>query len=501
MSTWDCSSDVFVGDRRPSAILVILLIGAMAGIFVGALPGIGPAVAISVALPITFSMSPLGGISLLLGIYCGSWYGGSVPAILINTPGTPSAVITTFDGAPMARNGQARRALALAFTSSFVGGILSVAVLVLATPMLAQLAKNFGAPEFLLALCFSLVLVCLALRDRMLEGIFMVVLGLSASRSAWADSSPNTMTERFTFGVGALYNGLPLVPVVVGLFGIAQGLVLLDRHFADAASPKVDAGSMKLRQYLEAFRHWRTLLRSTAIGVIVGALPGIGVETSGLYSYIAARRASRHPEQFGKGAPEGIVASETANNAVTGAAMVPVLALGIPGDAITALMMGVFMIHNIFPGPRLIIEQPELVSGIYASMLVLNLIIFALLILFTRQIARLSQIHPVILGVAILLLSFIGAYSVSNSIVNVWIALGAGIFGYFARRLGFPVIGLMLGMILGPMIEERLRQSLSISNGNLSVLVERPISLVILLLVVAVLGTSIVGAFRRKKLP
>jgi putative tricarboxylic transport membrane protein len=497
MSTWDALVMGMSAIADPS-ILVILLIGAMAGIFVGALPGIGPAVAISVALPITFSMSPLGGISLLLGIYNGSWYGGAVPAILINTPGTPSAVITTFDGAPMARNGQARRALALAFTSSFVGGILSVAVLILATPMLAELAKNFGAPEFLLALCFSLVLVCLALRDRMLEGIFMVVLGLFIS-SMGVES--NTLTERFTFGITALYNGFPLVPVVVGLFGIAQGLVLLDRHFADAASPKVDAGSMKLRQYLEAFRHWRTLLRSTAIGVIVGALPGIGVETSGLYSYIAARRASRHPEQFGKGAPEGIVASETANNAVTGAAMVPVLALGIPGDAITALMLGVFMIHNIFPGPRLIIEQPELVSGIYASMLVLNLIIFALLILFTRQIARLSQIHPVILGVAILLLSFIGAYSVSNSIINVWIALGAGIFGYFARRLGFPVIGLMLGMILGPMIEERLRQSLSISNGNLSVLVERPISLVILLLIVAVLGTSIAGAFRRKKLP
>lgn len=476
------------------AVLIVLAIGAMSGIIVGALPGVGPAVAISVVLPVTFSLSPLAGVSLLLGIYCGSWYGGAIPAILINTPGTPSAAITTFDGAPMARKGQAQRALAIAFTSSFFAGIVSAVVLVFMTPTLARLASNFGAPEFLMALTLSLILVCLALKERMLEGIFMVALGLFVSTMG---IELNTLTERFTFGVTALYNGLPLVPVVVGLFGIAQGFVLIDQHFTDKEQTKVEAGRIKLKQYLEAFRYWVTMIKSTTIGVVVGALPGIGVETSGLYSYIEARRSSKNKDEFGKGAPEGIVASESANNAVTGAALVPVLALGIPGDAITALMLGVFLIHNIFPGPQLIAEQPELVSGIYVSMFVLNIFIFIFLFFFTRQIARLAEIHPVVLGSGILMLSFIGAYSVSNSMTNVWIALGAGIFGYFARRLGFPIIGLMLGIILGPMIEERLRQTLSIGRGDITILFDRPISLGILIVITIIIAGSILSSRRK----
>ena len=479
------------------AVLLVLMAGAFAGIVVGALPGVGPAVAISVVLPITFSLSPLSGVSLLLGIYCGSWYGGAIPAILINTPGTPSAAITAFDGAPMARKGEPQRALALAFTSSFVAGLTSVVVLVFMAPTLANLARNFGAPEFLMALILSLILVCLALRERMLEGVFMLVLGLFVSV---VGIELNTLTERFTFGATALYNGLPLVPVVVGLFGIAQGFVLIDRHFASSDQPEIKAGHMTLSQYFEAFRYWLTMVKSTCIGVVVGALPGIGVETSGLYSYIEARRSSKTPERFGKGAPEGIIASESANNAVTGAALVPVLALGIPGDAITALMMGVFLIHNIFPGPQLIAEQPELVSGIYVSMFVLNLMIFALLFLFTRQIARLAEIHPVVLGCSILMLSFIGAYSVSNSMFNVWIAFAAGVFGYFSRRLGFPVIGLMLGIILGPMIEERLRQTLSIGRGDITIILERPVSLgIFIVTILIVLGALVAPRLTRSR--
>ena len=486
---------VGIGAVSDPVVLAILALGAVAGVVVGALPGVGPAVAISVVLPVTFSMSPLAGISLLLGIYNGSWYGGAIPAILINTPGTPSAAITTFDDAPMARKGESQRALAIAFTSSFVAGLISAVVLVIMTPTLANLARNFGASEFLMALTLSLVLVCLALRERMLEGIFMVTLGLFISTMG---IELNTLTERFTFGVTALYNGLPLVPVVVGLFGVAQGFVLIDRHFANGEQPEIKAGRITLSQYFEAFKYWVTMLKSTTIGVVVGALPGIGVETSGLYAYIEARRASKTPEEFGKGAPEGIVASESANNAVTGAALVPVLALGIPGDAITALMLGVFLIHNIFPGPQLISEQPELVSGIYVSMFILNIIIFTFLFFFTKQIARLAQIHPVVLGTGILMLSFIGAYSVSNSMTNVWIALGAGIFGYFARRLGFPIIGLMLGIILGPMIEERLRQTLSIGRGDIMIILDRPISLGLLVTIILVVAGSMWAAHKRK---
>ncbi|MEZ5844247.1 MAG: tripartite tricarboxylate transporter permease [Hyphomicrobiaceae bacterium] len=478
------------------AVLLTMLIGSIAGIIVGALPGIGPAVAISVMLPATFGMPPIIGLTVLLAIYCGSWYGGAVPAILINTPGTPSAAITTFDGYPMARAGAAQRAICIAFTSSFVGGMLSVVSLVLFAPLLVQLARSFGAPEYLLALLMALALVLFALRDRVVEGALMLALGLAIST---VGLDPNTMTERYTFGVTELYNGLPLIPVVVGLFGVAQGFVLLDRHALGVDATRIDPGTVSLAGVVEVFRYWKTLLKSSLIGITVGALPGIGVETSGLFAYAEARRASSDPASFGKGNPEGVVASESANNAVTGAAMVPVLALGIPGDAITALIMGVFIIHNIFPGPQLFAEQPQLVSGIFASMFLMNIMIFLILLFSARYVAKLAEIPPGPLSVGILLLSFIGAYSVANNFANVWIALIAGIFGYVARRLGLPIVGLMLGIILGPLIEERLRQTLSIGQGSIGYIVERPISLAMIAAILMIVALSVVRAIRERR--
>lgn len=464
-------------------VLLALVAGSAVGIVTGVLPGIGPAVGISVLLPATFGIEPLTGLALLLGVYCGGWVGGAVPAVLINTPGTPAALATTFDGYPMARRGEADRAITLAMTASFIGGMISVAVLITAAPLLARFTARFGAPEYCMAALLALVLVVVALRGNRLAAITAVALGLFAGT---VGIDPNTLGQRYTFGVTELLNGLPLVPVVIGLFGIAQAFALLETR---RISEPLDQhhGPVQPGGLLEVLRYPRTLLKSSAIGTGIGALPGIGTVLATFFAYLEARRSSRSRDSFGRGNPEGIVAAESANNAVTGAAMIPVLTLGIPGDALTALIMGVFIIHNVYPGPRLFAEDPQLVYGIFVALLVINPTILALMALSRRWLARTVLLDPALLAVAIMAFGFIGAYAMTTDFSSVWIALGAGIVGYAGRRLGLPMVGLLLGLILGPMIESRLRQSLSRSDGSLLIFVERPIALAILLLLIAVL--------------
>ncbi|GGO85423.1 hypothetical protein GCM10011348_33920 [Marinobacterium nitratireducens] len=488
-------------------VILCLLAGSTLGVVIGAIPGLGPAVAIAVLLPATFSMTPLAGLSLLLGIYCGAWYSGSIPAILINTPGTPVAVLSTYDGYPMARQGLAKRALGIAFTSSFIGGMLSVLVLILLAGVLAGFAKNFGAAEFTMLTLFGIMLVIISSRGKVLATSFMLGIGLFLSTVGLGGA---TGMPRYTFGTTALLNGIPLVPVVLGIFAIAQALILIESSLTGAATqdtaarkkddPSIgnqDAG-VNWQSIKAVFEYPRTLLRSAGFGVGIGVLPGVGEFLAQFMSYVTAKRASRSPETFGKGNPEGLIASETANNAVTGAALVPLLALGIPGEALTAMMMSVFMVHNVFPGPRLFEQSPELVNGIYVSMLLMNIFIFVLLLSLTRWCSLVTRINPKVLGVTILALAFVGAYSVNLSLVDVWLALGFGVFGYLARRLGLPVFPLILAMVLGPIIETRLRQSLTISDGSLWIFVERPISLAVVSIMALILIFIASSAIRRK---
>jgi putative tricarboxylic transport membrane protein len=475
-------------------VLAALVAGSAIGILTGVLPGIGPAVGIAVLLPATFGMEPLTGLSLLLGIYCGGWVGGAVPAVLINTPGTPATVATTFDGYPMARRGEATRGITLAMTASFIGGMISVAVLIVAAPVVARFTARFGAPEYLMAALLALVLVVVALRRNWLAAVTAVALGLFLST---VGIDPNTLGQRFTFGTTELMGGLPLVPVVIGLFGIAQALALLEiRRISEGG--EADTGRVDLGGLLEVLRYPRTLLKSSAIGTVIGALPGIGTVLATFFAYMEARRSSPAPETFGQGNPEGIVAAEAANNAVTGASMIPVLTLGIPGDALTALIMGVFIIHSVYPGPRLFAEDPQLVYGIFISLLVVNLTVLALMLAARRWLARTVLLDPSLLAIGILAFGFTGAYTMTTDFFVVWIALGAGLVGYVGRRLGLPMVGLLLGLILGPMIEERLRQALSRSDGSLLIFLERPIALAILLLLLAVVLSPPLQALYRR---
>ena len=479
-----------------SAVLAALVVGAAIGILTGVLPGIGPAVGISVLLPVTYSLEPLTGMAMLLGIYCGGWFGGAVPAVLINIPGTPAAVVTTFDGYPMARRGEAERALSLAIMASLVGGVASVVVLILAAPPLARLATAFGAPEYAMAALLALALVVVAFRGRMLAAITAVALGLFAS-SVGLD--PNTLGQRYTFGFTDLLAGLPLVPVVIGVFGVAQALALLETDTVVAPEDRARRGGIRWRYLGEVFRYPATLVKSTLIGTGIGALPGIGTVLATFFAYLEARRSSRDPASFGQGNPEGIIAAEASNNAVTGAAMIPVLTLGIPGDALTALMMGVFVIHNVYPGPRLFVDDPGLVYGIFVAMLVANLLIFVLLLLSIRILGRIARLDPGVLAVSILALCFIGAYAMTTDVTGVWIALGFGVLAYLGRRLGFPMVGFLLGLILGPMIEARLRQSLSLSDGSWLIFLERPVALALSVATLAVLLWPVVQALRHKE--
>lgn len=460
-------------------VLLSVLLGSLAGIFVGVLPGIGPIVAIAVCLPFTYGMPPLAGLSLLLGIYCGAFYGGAVTSILIRTPGEASSIMTMFDGYPMARRGEAERALSLAFSSAFVGGIFSAIFLALAAPQLAKLTTRFGAAEFTAAALLAAICVCRAFSGRFIEAMLMVGLGLFVGT---VGIDPTSGERRFVFGSEGLLSGLPLVSVAIGMFGMAQGFVLLGSAPRPLREEEtLEHAGVKLRHFLEPFKYPRTLLNSLGLGLFIGVLPAVGAALSTSLAYFAARRSSSSPETFGRGNPEGIVAAEAANNSNSGGAMVTVLTLGIPGDAITAVMMGVFLVHGVFPGPNLFSEKPELVNGVFASLLVINVMIVAILVLLVRYIAMLVRVDPRVLGIGILTLCFVGAYSVGNSFNDVWIALGFGVFGWFCAMSGLPAVPLVLGMVVGDLFENSMRQALSISDGSFLIFVQRPVSAVLVL--------------------
>ena len=456
-------------------VFVAILVGAAVGIVIGILPGLGPGVAISVLLPLTYGVSPLAGISLLLGIYCGAFYGGAVTSILIRTPGEASSIMTMFDGYPMAQKGEAQRALSLAFSSAFAGGIFSALVLAIAAPQLAKFTGRFGAAESAAAVLLALVCAAKAYKSQFPAAMAMVGLGFMIGL---VGIDPNANEQRFTFGWNDLQAGLPLIPIVIGLFGLTQALLLLSSP-AGAKPPQHAASGLKASGFLEMFKYRATLIKGMCIGTFVGIIPAVGSTLSTTLSYFEARRSSKDPESFGKGNPEGIVAAESANNSVSGGAMCTVLTLGIPGDAITAIIMGVFIIHGVVPGPTLFADRPDIAYGIFASLIAINIVILLLLVFFARYLAMFMRVDPRALGVGILALSFIGSFSAGNSFYNVGVTAVAGLVGWLLVRASMPIVPVILGLVMGDVLEAALRQTFNISDGSLGILLERPIALFI----------------------
>ena len=474
-------------------ILAALIAGSLGGIIIGAIPGVGPAVAIAILLPATYAMEPITGLTLLLGIYGSSMFGGALPAILLNTPGTAVNALTTYDGYPMTKRGEATRAISLAYGASFCGGVLSVLALIALSPLLASVAPNFGAKEIFLAALLGMVLVVIVHRGQNMAagallcfGIFINTIGLE----------PIRYSKRFTFEQTWLASGIDVIVVVLGLFALSQAyILLLDKDRKDV-EPKIGEGVFT--HLFEVLKFPKVVLPSAGFGVIFGIVPGVGEVLAQFFSYSLAQRISKNPELFGKGSPEGIIASETANNAVPAAAMIPLLALGIPGEALTAMMLTVFYVHNVIPGPALFESQPEFILSLYLCLLALNVLAMVFLILFSRQLTKVIIIPNRFLGMIILTLSFVGVYALRNSVTDCAIAAGFGILGMILKRLNLPIVPIILGMVLGGIMEVKLRVAVANMESPLD-LVNRPISAVIFGMIVLAIALHLVSLFRPRK--
>jgi len=367
-------------------VILALLIGSVGGVIIGAIPGVGPAVAIAILLPATFALDPIVGLTMLLGIYGSSMYGGAIPAVLINTPGTAVNALTSYDGYPMTERGEAHRALSLAYSASFWGGMFGILCLILLSPVLARIAPMFGSREIFLAALLGIILVVLAHRGQIFAaglfamfGIFLQTIGLDAV----------TYTQRYTFGLSFLSSGINLVVVVLGLFALSQAFFLLT---APDSTPDAKPVTGRMGAGLkELMKHKRVATVAAGFGVILGMIPGTGEFTAQFMSYTYAQKTSKDPDAFGKGSPEGLVASEAANNAVPAAAMVPLLALGIPGEALTAMMLSVFYVHNVIPGPQLFQNNIDLVYGLYFSLILLNVIVMVFLLFSSNLLTKIIR--------------------------------------------------------------------------------------------------------------
>ncbi|MTH98994.1 tripartite tricarboxylate transporter permease [Roseibium sp. RKSG952] len=476
--------DIFLSSLEILArwdVIVALMIGSFGGVIIGSIPGVGPAVAIAILLPATFSLDPIVGLIILLGIYGSSAFGGAIPAILVNTPGTAVNALTTYDGYPMTKAGDGRRALSLAYFSSFFGGIFSVVVLILMAPLLAKVAPHFGSREIFLAALLGIILVVLAHRGQIMAAGMMACFGILL---ATIGLEPVNYSQRFTFGQSWLSSGMNVIVVVLGLFALSQAfLLLLERdHAPDAAKVEGNLfGGVK-----ELLGHKRVASVSASFGVLMGMIPGVGEFTAQFLSYTYAQKTSKKPQLFGKGSPEGLVASETANNAVPAAAMIPLLALGIPGEALTAMMLSVFYVHNVLPGPQLFEQQMDFVVAIYIALLVLNVLVLGFLMVSTNKLLKVVQIPTRFLGVLILTLSFVGVYSLRNSFTDCVIASAFGVLGLILKRLNLPIVPIILGMVLGGIMETKLRTAMPRLKTPLD-MIDRPISFIIFSIIVAVL--------------
>lgn len=474
-------------------VLAALLVGSIGGVLIGAIPGVGPAVAIAILLPATFSLDPIVGLTVLLGIYGSSMYGGAIPAILINTPGTAVNALTTYEGTPMTKRGEARRALSLAYSASFFGGVFSVVCLILLSPVLAKIAPMFGSREIFLAALLGIILVVFAHRGQVMAAGLMACFGI------WLNTiglEPIQYSQRFTFGQSWLSGGVNLIVVVLGLFALSQAFVLLVEPDKRSKTSKI-SGNL-LSGFKELFSHKRITAISSSIGVVMGMIPGVGEFTAQFLSYTYAQKTSDTPEQFGNGSAEGLIASEASNNAVPGAAMIPLLALGIPGEALTAMMLSVFYVHNVVPGPQLFQNQMDFVVALYLALLLLNVLVIVFLVFSTNTLLKVIRIPTRFLGIAILALSFVGVYSLRNSVIDCAIAGVFGIFGFILKRLDLPIVPIILGIVLGGIMETKLRTSMMRVDTPLD-FISRPIAFIIFVIIVLVLISQLLSLWRNRK--
>jgi putative tricarboxylic transport membrane protein len=468
--------------------LLWCFIGVFLGTVIGILPGLGPAATIAMLLPLTFQMNPTSAVIMLAGIYYGSKYGGSTTSILLNVPGESASVVTCFDGYQMARNGRAGAALGIAAIASFIAGTFGVIGLMLIAPPLAKFALSFSSPEYFALMALGLAMVVLLAGKSMIKALLGMLVGLWI---AGMGTDLFTDASRFTFGRAELLDGIDFVIVAIGIFALGEVFSNLEKREGGTLLP-VPKGLRNLMPTWQDMKDCRlAFLNGSLVGFVIGVLPGAGSTIASFISYGIEKALSKHPEKFGTGVPEGVAAPEGANNAETGGAMVPLLTLGIPGSGTTAILLAAFILWGLRPGPLMIQDNPTLFWGLVASMYVGNVMLLVLnlpLVPLFAQILRLPAyaLFPFIFGISI-----IGVYSVSGSLFDVYLLSIFGLLGYLMRKLDYPAAPLILGLVLGDAMERALRQSLMMSQGDLSILVSRPMSATMLFLTVLILLTPL----------
>jgi putative tricarboxylic transport membrane protein len=457
--------------------MVYLLVGAMVGMIVGVIPGFGPSAGLAILLPVTFGMDPVGAIMMLAAIYYGAMYGGTITSILLNTPGESATVASTFDGFPLAKKGRAGPALVMQAVASFVGGTVGVILITILAPMFAQVSRSFGPPEYFLLALMGMLTLIVMIGEHWKLGMISALIGLGLGT---VGVDLETGQGRFTFRSAELIGGIYFIPIAIGLFGLGELFYAFYKGMHKT-------GSGGIVQYNKEERFWpskhdfistrMTMVRNSILGFVVGVIPGAGATIASLMAYSTERSLSKHPEKFGTGEMAGLVAPETANNAASSGAMIPLLTLGIPGSASTAVLLAAFLMWGLRPGPLFMEQNPELAWGLIASMYLGNMVLLAISIFAIPLFVQLIKVPYRILGPSIVVICALGTFSVHASFIETYLMFAAGIVGFFMRLYGFSAAALVLALVLGPLAEEALRQTLAISRGSFVIFVERPASL------------------------
>lgn len=467
-------------------VLTCLVAGVMAGMVIGAIPGLSATMGVALLVPFTFELEIMPAISLLTGVYCGAVYGGTIPAILFRTPGTPASAATLMDGYPMMQCGEPGRALALAAWSALMGGIIGTLLLIFLTPQISRFALSFGPAEFFALAVLGLSLITALSGDSMLKGAIATIGGLLCA-TVGMDSVSGY--PRFLFGSVSLMEGMPFIPALIGLFALAE----VFSSKTDAPPTKVTKGMrlLELPHPADMRRCNGTVVRSAVIGALTGATPGAGADIAAFLSYSAAKHQEKKGDRFGHGEPKGIASAEAGKTAATSGAMIPLLSLGIPGDSVTAVLIGAFILHGIQPGPLLFSQHAPLAYAILGIVLLAHIAVFAAALSTAPLVTQSLKIDRRLLNAGILMLSLMGAFALRANVVDCWVALGFGILGVGMRKGGFPAAPFLLALILGGLAEESFRRALVLAGGDYTFAIRRPLSLALLLLAALFVGSSL----------
>ncbi|WP_047382207.1 tripartite tricarboxylate transporter permease [Cetobacterium sp. ZWU0022] len=472
--------------------LFYLIAGVTGGVVIGALPGLTATMGVAILLPFTFGMNAVTGLIMLVGIYIGAIYGGSISAILLNTPGTPASAATCIDGYPLVKKGQAAKALSASTIASVVGGLISCLALVTISPYLAKFALRFSAPEYFSLALFGLTIIASISSDNFLKGVIAGIIGLLISTIGM---DPITSFPRYSFNIVDLLNGLSVIPVLIGLFAVAEvfnqiEILVKEKHIK--SDIKMDRNYMSFKEIKKSLP---TMIKSGVLGTFIGSIPGAGADIAAFVCYNEAKRSNRD-EKFGEGSLIGISAPEAGNNGVTGGALVPLLTLGVPGDAVAAVLLGALIVQGLTPGPLLFEQNPEIVYGLFSAMILGNIVLLFVGLGGIKFYSRIVEIPKLLMIPSILILSTVGSYSMNNSLFDVAVTLGFGIIGYIMGKIKMPSSPIVLAVILGPMLETNLRKAILMYEGSYSFLWTRPITIVFLILTVL----SLISAYRKKKM-